>query len=123
LYFAIFVNYYLLESTIPSIINWFIIIGIVILGILELILCYVKYGNYVYEFYDSRISVLADKKFNISYASISKSSYSHNILDKWFKTGSILLELNDGKKVKLKYLTNSNQAYFLIQKSHAIKSI
>jgi membrane protein YdbS with pleckstrin-like domain len=119
LYLGIFVNYYLLSTSIPIVLNWLFVIGIILLIVLELILCYVKYGNYVYEFHEQRIVVNDGQDRSIPYTEIKHLSYSTNFLDGWFKTGSIVLELRDGQKVKLKYLNNPNQAYVLIQKSGA----
>jgi hypothetical protein len=116
LYLGIFVNYYLLSTSIPEFWNWFIIIGIILLIILELIVCYVRYGNYVYEFYEERVVINDSKTRSITYNDIKQLSYTITFLDKWFKTGSLVLELKDGKKIKLQYLENPNQAYVLMQK-------
>lgn len=116
LYLGIYVNYYLLNRLIPSVLNWIFFIGILLSFIMELAVCYVRYGNYIYEFYNDRIIINEGKKHTVSYSNIIKAVYASNFFDKWFNTGSIILELSDGKKLMLKYLNNPNQAYFLIQK-------
>ena len=117
LYLGIFVNYFLLDSHIPLYLNILFIIGIVLLIILELILCYIKYGNYAYEFYENKLVIDDGKVHEILYSDVHAMHYSSNFLDKEFSTGSIILELKDKKKVKLKYLDSPNQAYFLMQKN------
>jgi hypothetical protein len=115
LYLGIYVNYYLLDTVIPVYLNWLFIIGVVLLIILELIVCYVRYGNYVYEFYEHNIVINERVAHNVNYSDIDSVNYSTNFLDHWIKTGSIVLTLKNGKKVKMRYLDNPNQAYILIQ--------
>lgn len=115
-YLGIYVNYYLLDSTIPLYLNILFIVGIVLLVIMELLLCYVKYGNYAYEFYEQKLVVNDDKTHEILYSEIQHIHYSTNFLDRQFNTGSIVLELKSKKNVKLKYLDSPNQAYTLMQK-------
>ncbi|GEM_PF-1982547 len=117
LYIAIFVNYFLLDSKIPTYLNLLFIVGIIFLIIMELILCYVKYGNYAYEFYQNKIIVTDGKTHEILYSDVKNMHYASNFLDKEFSTGSIVLELKDKKVIKLKYLDSPNQAYFLMQKN------
>jgi hypothetical protein len=116
LYLGIYVNYYLLNTKIPSYLNVLFIVGIIFLVIMELLLCYVKYGNYAYEFYDSKIVVDDGKIHEINYSDVHAVHYSSNFLDKEFSTGSIIIELKNKHKIKLKYLDSPNQAYFLMQK-------
>jgi len=116
LYIGIFVNYYLLNSSIPMIFNMLFMLCIMLLILLELILCYVKYGNYVYDFYDERVRIGLSDVNEVSYNNISSISYVENFFDRWFRTGTIVMVLKDGKKLKLKYLNNPNQAYLLIQR-------
>lgn len=117
LYLFIYVNYFLLDKSIPNYWNWLIIVGLILLGVLHLLVCYIKYSNYLYSFYDQRVVILTNKTNEISYSDIKSTSYITNFIDKRLKTGSILLELKNGKKVKLKYLDNPNQAYLLMQKN------
>ena len=117
LYLGIYVNYYLSDLSIPLFVNWMFIIGIVLLIVLELILCYLKYGNYLYEFREHNLVIIDNQTREISYSNIRGVHYYTNFLDTWFKTGSIVLNMKDGKNIKLKYLDNPNQAYFLVQKS------
>jgi hypothetical protein len=117
LYIMIYVDYYLLDKDVPLAVNLLVIIGVVLLCVLELIVSYVRYGNYSYEFHEKRIVINGYQSRSIDYSDIHNVSYSTNFLDTWLKTGSIVLELKDGKHVKLKYLNNSNQAFFLLQKS------
>jgi hypothetical protein len=116
LYLGVFVNYYLLSSSIPKYWNWLFIIGIMLLVLLELILCRIKYGNYIYEFYDEKITLNYSKVHEIAYSSIAKLGYTVDLFDKWFKTGTIVVTLSDGRIFKLKYLNNPNQAYLLVQR-------
>jgi len=116
LYIGIYVNYYLLNASLPVFVNWLFIIGILILIALELLSCYIKYGNYVYDFHEQRLFVNFGKIREISYVDIKDISYSSNFIDKWMKTGSVVLNLKNGKSVKLKYLDNPNQIYFWMQK-------
>ena len=117
LYIGIYVNYYLLGRDIPVSLNIIFITSIVLLCIIELILCYLKYSNYNYTFYDTKVIINKNKKTEINYSEIKQISYATNFIDKRIKTGSIILELKNDTKVTLKYLDNPNQAYFLIQKS------
>lgn len=114
LYLGIYINYYLLVQTIPEYFNWIFIIGIILLCITELIVCYIRYSNYTYTFYDERIVISNYKTTEIPYSEIKNVSYANNIIDKWIKTGSIIIELKNNKKIKLKYLDNPNQAYLFI---------
>ncbi|MGV8171821.1 MAG: PH domain-containing protein [Candidatus Woesearchaeota archaeon] len=116
LYLGIYVNYFLLSSTIPKVLNILFIIGIFLLIVLELILCYVKYGNFVYEFYDEKLKLNYSDVHELSYSDMSSISYRVNLFDKMFRTGTITILSRDGKKFKLKYLNNPNQAYLLIQR-------
>jgi hypothetical protein len=116
LYLGIYVNYYLLSSSIPKFLNWLFITGIILLVALELILCYLKYGNYVYEFYDEKLRLNYSRVRELSYSTIASILYSVNAFDKLFKTGTITLVLRDGRKLRMKYLNNPNQAYLLIQR-------
>jgi membrane protein YdbS with pleckstrin-like domain len=115
-YLSIYVNYYLLNSTIPTYLNVLFIISIILLVIMELILCYVKYGNYAYEFYEQRLVVSDGKTHEIPYSGIKQIHYSTNFLDKQFNTGSIVLEMKSKRNIKLKYLDSPNQAYTLMQR-------
>lgn len=115
-YLGIYVNYYLLDSTIPLYLNILFIVGIVLLVIMELILCYVKYGNYAYEFYEQRLVVNDGKSREIPYSEIRHINYSTNFLDKQFNTGSIVLEMKSKKNIRLRYLDSPNQAYTLMQR-------
>ena len=115
LYLGIYVNYYLLSTDIPVVLNWMFIIGIILLIVLELILCTIRYGNYSYEFFEQKVVITDGDTRKVSYADIKHVYYAYNFVDKWFNTGSIVLELKSGKKVKLKYLTSPNQAYLLMQ--------
>jgi len=117
LYLGIYVNYYLLATDIPMYWNWLFIIGIILLIVMELIVCYVKYGNYVYEFHEHKIVINDGNVRDVNYSDIHSTAYGVNILDRLLKTGSIVLTLKDGKKVKMRYLDNPNQAYMYIQKS------
>lgn len=117
LYLGIYINYYLLVQTIPEYFNWIFIIGIILLCIIELIVCYIRYSKYIYTFYDKRIVISNYKNTEIYYSEIKTVNYTRNIIDKWIKTGSIIIELKNEKKIKLKYLDNPNQAYMLIQKN------
>jgi uncharacterized membrane protein YdbT with pleckstrin-like domain len=116
LYLGVFVNYYLLDKTIPTYWNWIIIVGIIIILVLELILNYLKYSNYSYEFKENHLTINKHKVEEIAYRDIKNISYKSNIIDNKFHTGSIILDLNDGKTVKLKYLDNANQAFIWMQK-------
>jgi len=117
LYIGIYVNYYLLNSLVPSYVNWLVIVGVLIVCALESILSYVRYGNYSYEFHEHTLVIDAGKTKSIDYSDIHNIHYSMNLLDKLLKTGSIVLELKDRRNIRLKYLKNPNQAYFLLQKS------
>ncbi len=122
LYLGIYLNYYLLDAVLPSYLNLVFIIGIVLLCVLELILCYVKYSNYTYSFYDAKLIIIKHNTIEISYSQIKSLSYVNNFIDKRFKTGSIVLNLKNGESVKLKYLDSPNQAYLLMQKAISNKS-
>jgi len=115
-YLGIYVNYYLLDLSMPLYLNILFIFGILLLVIMELILCYVKYGNYAYEFYEEKLVVNDGKSHEIPYSEIKHIHYSSNFLDKQFNTGSIVLEMKSKKNIKLKYLDSPNQAYTLMQK-------
>jgi hypothetical protein len=116
LYIIIYANYYLLNESIPSYINWFIIVGILLWLCIELISCYVRFGNYYYEFFEQKVIMHTRTTKSVNYDELKHISYSSGFVDKWFKTGSMVLELKDGKSVRLKYLDNPNQAYSLMQK-------
>ena len=116
LYLIVFVNYFLLDKWIPSAFNWLLIIGILLFISLELIWCYVKYGNYSYEFFEQKVIINSSITRSVSYDDISHIHYSSDFIDKWFKTGSLVLQLRNGSNVKLKYLESPNQAYILMQK-------
>ena len=116
LYVIIYSNYYLLNKSVPASINWLLSVGIVLLIIIELISIYLVYGNYSYEFFEQKIIINSGTTRSIPYDELRHIHYAANFVDKWFKTGSVVLELTDGKKVKLKYLDNPNQAYTLMQK-------
>ena len=115
-YLGIYVNYYLLDSTIPIYLNILFIFGIILLIVMELILCYIKYGNYAYEFYEQRLVINDSKVVEIPYSEVKHVHYTSNFLDKQFNTGSIVLEMKSNRNIKLKYLDNPNQAYTLMQK-------
>jgi hypothetical protein len=121
LYLGIYINYFLLDKSIPDYLTWVVIICIFLLCVLELILCYLKYSNYSYSFYEQKVIIVKHVTTQVSYFDIKKLSYSVNFIDKLFKTGSIVLELKNGKKIILKYLDNPNQAYFLMQKNVKIE--
>jgi hypothetical protein len=116
LYMIIFTNYYLLDLSIPSAMNWLIIVGILMFVSLEFIWGYVKYSNYSYEFYEQKVVINDNSTRSIPYDDLKLIRYSSNLIDRWFKTGSVILESKDGKYVKLRYLENPNQAYTLMQK-------
>ena len=116
LYIGIYVNYYLLNQMIPTVLNWIFIIIILIILIIDALLCYMSYGHYNYEFHDNRMLINDGHISEIKYVDVKQLSYASNILDRLMKTGSISLTTNDGKKIKLKYLYNSNQLYFWLQK-------
>ena len=117
LYIMIYVDYYLLDKGVPLVVSLMVLFGVILLCILELILSYMRYGNYSYELHEHRLVINGKNSRSIDYSDIKNIGYSTNFLDKWLKTGSIVLELKDAKKVKLRYLNNPNQAYFLLQKS------
>ena len=116
LYLGVFVNYYLLDTNIPTYWNIIIVVGIVIILALELILCYLKYSNYSYEFHEEYIKIADAKSKTINYHDILTVEYSANIIDKKLNIATIILKLKDGSNVKLKYLDNPNQAFTWIQK-------
>lgn len=116
LYLGIYVNFYLLGRSIPAAWNWTIIIFMMLLIVMEMILCHVKYGTYVYEFYDEKLVMNCSKTKELSYSAILRVKYSSGTFDRWFKTGDIVITTNDGRTFKLRHLTNPNQAYLLIQR-------
>ena len=116
LYIVIFVDYFLLNRSIPAVFNWLLIIGIILFISLELIWCYIKYGNYSYEFFERKVVINNNTTRSVSYDDLSHIQYSAGFIDRWFKTGSLILQLKNGKTVKLKYLDSPNQAYTLMQK-------
>jgi hypothetical protein len=117
LYLGIFVNYFLINESIPEFLNGIFIVGILLTLIIDALLSYMKYGHYVYEFHENRLVVTESDIKTVPYDSIKTMHYTHNLLDDWFKTGSIVLNLNDGKKIKIRYLYNSNQVFFWLQKN------
>ena len=119
LYLGIYVNYYLLSESIPILTNWLFMACIGILLILQIILSYVRHGQYYYTFYEKHLEISETKRNSISYDSISDISLHENLLDRWFKTSTILMILDDAskaKKIKICNVTMGNQIYFFLQK-------
>ncbi len=116
LYCGVIVNYFLIAKTIPSAIHWTIIIVLILIVALESILSYVKYEQYSYTFFNSKIDCVAKKKSSIDVKSITSYAFTQKILDKWMNTGTIVLTLSSGKKVYLRNLQNPNQVYAIVQK-------
>jgi hypothetical protein len=119
LYAGIYANYWVVDSTMPGLLNWMFIIGIIIILTLETILCYVKYSQYEYTFYSQRLVAHEQKVQSIDYGSIVKMSFAEGMVDKWFKTSTIILQMDDRniKDIKIKHITNGNQIYFFLQKA------
>jgi hypothetical protein len=119
LYIGIYVNYWVVGSAIPEILNGIFIAGIIMLLALEIILCYVKYSQYYYLFYNQRVELRELKVSSIDYSRIVKLSFDDNLIDKWFKTSTIILQLDDtsNKMIKIRHITNGNQIYFFLQKA------
>ncbi len=116
LYVGVYVNYYLLSESIPGFLNLIFVVGIIILLVIDSLLCYMQYGRYEYVLYDDRLELNYGKIKKIQYSSISRISYSQGFLDRMLKTGSIVIRLNDSRKIQMRYLHNSNQTYFWLQK-------
>lgn len=116
LYIGVYVNYFINNQYIPEFLNWIFIAGIIIILIIDALLCYLSYGHYSYEFHDDRMIISDGHVRTIDYDTIKGVSYSHNIIDNMLKTGSIVLRMESGKNVRLKYLVDSNQLYFWLQK-------
>jgi len=116
LYIGIYVNYYLINQVIPVLLNAIFIIGILLILIIDALLCYLKYGHYSYEFHNDRLIINDSRIRTLKYNDIKEVSYDHNFIDNLLKTGSIVLKLEGGKEIKLRYLGGSNQLYFWLQK-------
>ncbi len=117
LYLGIYINYWLLQSGVPVLLNWIYVVSIVLILIMDAILCFVKYANYEYVFYTDKLRINANKQKIIYFADIKKYSFEENFLDKKLKTGSIILILRDNKMIKVKNVVNANQIYFYLQKA------
>jgi len=52
LYIGISVNYYLLHADMPLWLNIVYLVGIILLILMEILLCYMKYNKIVYTFYE-----------------------------------------------------------------------
>ncbi|HYD02838.1 MAG TPA: PH domain-containing protein [Alphaproteobacteria bacterium] len=116
LYIGIYINYYIVSATIPPLLNWLIITGIILLLTLEAILRYVQYNNYSYDFYEHKLVVNNGKMREIKYSDITDISYNHSSLDRLMHTGSIVITLKNSHKVNISHLKNSNQAFLYLQK-------
>lgn len=117
LYFGIYINYWLLQSEIPGVLNGIYVMSVILILIIDGILCYVKYGNYEYVFYPDMLKIITNHEKKINYSEIKSIKYETKLFDKYFNTGTIILMLNENKKMKLKHLKNSNQIYFYVQKA------
>lgn len=111
-YLGIFLNLIILNIYIPPDIHLYIIIGILILVVMQAILNYLKYSSYTYLFYRDRMIFQGKKELVLLYSDIENLEFKQDAIDKLFNTGTINLV----PKHKMKYVENTNQVYFYIQK-------
>lgn len=111
-YFGIYLNLKILNISVPSEYHVYILGGIGVLLVLQGVLNYLKFTSYRYLFYKDRMIFQGKKDVVILYGEIQNLVFKRDFLDNLFNTGSIDLI----PKHKMKYIENTNQVYFYVQK-------
>jgi len=115
-YIVIYINYWLLGSTIPSSIIWILFISLTVFCLLFYVITYVRYNSLYYTFFDTQMTIHDKKTTIIKYTIIKDISYEQNFIDKKFNTSNIKLITQSGKDIMLRHLSNGNQIFFFLQK-------
>jgi hypothetical protein len=115
-YVILFVDYYIRNIAMPGmIIIWIIIITLLLVAVSAMAV-FAKYHNYSYILYNDRIEFQERALKSILYKNIIDVRPSWNKFDYWFRTVTMVIILNDGRKVSIKNLPDNNQFLFLFQK-------
>ena len=120
LYVGFYVNYYLLQESIPEYINWVFAVGMIFILAINVLTCYTIAGQNTYIFYDKKLEIRSNDKRFINYSSIKNVVYEENIIDQWFKTGTLVIYLDetaDTRKLKIQNVVRGNEVYFFIKKT------
>jgi membrane protein YdbS with pleckstrin-like domain len=120
LYLTVFVNYWILQITVPSFINWVFIIVFILSGLIVYVHSQIRFNNFHYLFFDDHMEIYDKRILKVDYLTMKNISYKQNLIDKKFNTGTIIISMNSGKSLSLKHLIDSNQVFFFMQKKMSI---
>jgi len=110
-YFALWLNFTLLNKELPDNINLLIVAILALLLVLQAVLSYMKFSKARYLFFADRIQYVTNKTKVIYFNQVRGISFKRNFIDKLFNCGTIRIEPG----FEIKYVPNSNQIYVYIQ--------
>ena len=135
-YVGIFINVkLLLKSTIPTLVNVFIVIFLLVLVIVQIVLYHLKFGKFKYVFFTNRIDYESNKPETFLFTDYKESHLKQNSLDQMFGTGTIVINntfnlgpISNAKQVfnylqqLIKYFENAHAQYAKFAPFHDNKS-
>ena len=111
MYFAVWLNLYLLQITVPPGINLLIIMIILAILLLQIAITYIKFSKTKYFFFPDRIEYKGKKPKIFYFASTQRIYIKRGIADKILKTGNIIIEPD----FQIKFVSNVKQVYTYTQ--------